>query len=309
MRYEGQICRTPRERASFMLPISVGCPYNRCKFCDLFKHLSYRTLPFEQVKAEVGRIAATGRSPRGVMLGDGNAFGVRTEDLLTVLELIHRQLPGCASVSADATISSIATKGDEELAKIATGGLRTLYIGIESGLDDVLAFMHKEHDNTTARRQIARLHAAGIEYGAHIMTGIAGHGRGIENARATAAFLNGTKPLYICNFSLFLHRDVELGREVERNSFVPASEQENLHEDRELVSLLEGPVDFDGFHDYVELRVHGSLPEDRERMLRQLDAAIKEFEVEEPLFSMVGSIARQREPKDEEDPEETRVAS
>ena len=50
MIYEGQICRGPMERSSFMLPVAVGCSYNRCRFCNLFKHLKYRQLPMEQVE-------------------------------------------------------------------------------------------------------------------------------------------------------------------------------------------------------------------------------------------------------------------
>lgn len=37
MDYEGQICRAPMERSSFMLPVMVGCSYNQCKFCNLFR--------------------------------------------------------------------------------------------------------------------------------------------------------------------------------------------------------------------------------------------------------------------------------
>ena len=56
MEYEGQICRAPMERSSFMLPIMVGCSYNRCRFCNLFRHLKYRELPFEQIEAELARV-------------------------------------------------------------------------------------------------------------------------------------------------------------------------------------------------------------------------------------------------------------
>ena len=74
MEYEGQICRSPMERGSFMLPVSVGCAYNRCRFCMLFKHLQYRTLPLEQIQAELDRVAALGGSPRRVFLGDGKSY-------------------------------------------------------------------------------------------------------------------------------------------------------------------------------------------------------------------------------------------
>lgn len=61
MDYEGQICRAPMERSSFMLPVMVGCSYNQCKFCNLFRHLKYRELPMEQIEAELKRSAGTAR--------------------------------------------------------------------------------------------------------------------------------------------------------------------------------------------------------------------------------------------------------
>ena len=74
MNYEGQICRPPIERSSFMLPVAVGCDYNRCKFCTLFKHVEHRLLPLEQIEAELQRVQALGGNPTQVFLGDGNAF-------------------------------------------------------------------------------------------------------------------------------------------------------------------------------------------------------------------------------------------
>ncbi|MGN0071004.1 MAG: radical SAM protein [Atopobiaceae bacterium] len=261
-----------------MLPISVGCPYNRCKFCSLFKHLHYRELPLEDIEREVHRVAALGREPRHVMLGDGNAFGVPTERLLEVLDLVDRSFSDVCDASADATISSIAQKSDEELRQLRDAGLTTLYIGIESGLDDVLAFMRKEHRNDEARRQIARIHAAGMEYGAHIMCGVAGQGRGIENARATAALLNETRPFYICNFTMVAVGTTELGQDVRDGHFIPASDIETLEEEQELVRRLAIPVDFDGFTDAVGLRVMGHLPDDREKILEEIERRLHEVE-------------------------------
>ena len=82
MEYEGQICRSPMERSSFMLPVMVGCSYNRCKFCMLFKHLTYRRLPMEQIFADIRRVANLGGDPKWVFLGDGNAFSLPAEGLL-----------------------------------------------------------------------------------------------------------------------------------------------------------------------------------------------------------------------------------
>ena len=77
MEYEGRICRAPMERASYMLPVMVGCSYNKCKFCNLFRDLKYRELPLEQVEEELQRVKNLGGNPRKIFLGDGNAFGLK----------------------------------------------------------------------------------------------------------------------------------------------------------------------------------------------------------------------------------------
>lgn len=191
MKYEGQICRPPMERASFMLAISVGCAYNQCKFCNLFKHLKYRELPMEQIE-ELKRVKAANGNPKQVL------------------------------------------------------------------------------------------------FNAHIMTGIAGAGRGIENAEATAKFFNSTKPERITNFSLFLDRRTLLFQEFQKGTFCPADELENLEEEKRLLELLEtDTLIYDGFHDYIEFRVRGVLPNDREKMLGRLNQAIEEMKKKERLLAIV----------------------
>ena len=246
MDYEGQICKPPMEIGRFMLPVAVGCSYNACRFCTLFKHLKFRELPLDKVEAELLRVKNLG------------------------------YFPDCYDVSMDATVTNVSEKSGEELRALRDNGVSELYVGIECGLEDVLAFMRKDHDSEEARRQIARLREAGIMYSAHIMCGTAGAGRGIENAEATARFLNETGPHRIVNTSLFIHRSAPLFSDIESGRFTPATELENMLEERRLLELLAVPVDFyDGLHDYMEVRTKGRLPQDRERMLARLDMEIE----------------------------------
>lgn len=275
MQYEGQICRPPMERASYMLPVAVGCSYNACTFCTLFKHLTYRELPREQIEAELCRVSAAGGNPATVFLGDGNAFGLKTEQLLWILERVHHHFPGCTAVNMDATVTNIAQKSDEELQKLYDAGVRRLYLGIETGLEDVLKFMRKDHDLAQAYEQIARMQRFGFIFCAHMMTGLAGKGRGLENAEATAEFFNRTKPDRIINFSIFHHKRAPLYRDIEAGRYFPADELENLREEKRLLELLDIPVSYDGFHDVIiQQRFRGKLPQDREKLLKQVDAAI-----------------------------------
>ncbi len=288
MDYEGQICRAPMERSSFMLPVMVGCSYNKCRFCMLFKHLKYRELPLEQIEQELQRVAKINGNPKTVFLGDGNAFCLTTEQLLQILDLVHQYFPACQEINMDATVTSIAEKSTEQLRALREAKVHRLYLGIESGLDDVLAFMQKDHTIAQAYQQIARIQELGFIYDAHMMTGIAGHGRGQENAEQLAAFFNRTQPGRIINFSLFLHRSSPLYRDIQKGTFTPADELENLQEERRLLELLElKHTEYDGFHDFIEFRVRGTLPEDKAKMLASLDKAIEAQEGKEALFSYI----------------------
>lgn len=288
MEYEGQICRAPMERGAYMLPVTVGCSYNRCKFCTLFKHLRYRELPMEQIEQELDRVKMAGGSPKRAFLGDGNAFQLDAGRLLAIIDALHRRFPGCSVIHMDATVTSIAQKSDAELAELARAGVRCLYLGIETGLDDVLRFMDKDHTLAQASEQIGRLSSFGIQYAAHIMTGIAGKGRGEENAEATARFFNALPPRSITNFSLFLHRSTSLYREIEAGRFAPADELENLREARRLLELLQTDgTEVDSFHDCLPFRVRGRLPQDREKMCKALDDEIARRLAQPPLFAYV----------------------
>lgn len=286
MEYEGLICRPPMERTSFMLPVAVGCTYNRCKFCVFFKHLRHRPLPLEQIEAELRRVQGLGGNPRQVFLGDGNAFGMDTSHLLRILEKIAHYFPDCRMVNMDAAVVDIRSKTDEELRLLAQAGVRRLYLGIEGALDDVLAFMQKGHDTEQAHREIERIQGAGLIFNAHIMTGVAGSGRGLENAEKLAAFLNRTRPERVVNFSFFLSRCAPLYDDILAGRFNPATEVENLAEARRLLELLESDdLFYDGFHDRLEFRVRGTLPQDREMMLQKLDSAIAIHAEREPILA------------------------
>lgn len=287
MNYEGQICRAPMERSSFMLPVTVGCPYNQCKFCNLFRHLRYRELPAEKIEEELKRVKDVGGSPTKIFLGDGNAFGLKTERLFWILERIQSYFPDCRTINMDATVTSILQKSEQELKRLAECGVRHLYLGIESGLEDVLTFMKKDHTVSEAYEAIERLQAAGLIYDAHIMTGVAGRGRGQENADAMAHFLNQTHPAYVVNFSMFIHREVPLYREIENGNYVPADELESLREEKRLLEQLNIPVKYEGFHDYLQIRVRGKMPSDQEKMVGKLEAFIKKYEAKPPIYALV----------------------
>ena len=125
--------------------------------------------------------------------------------------------------------------------------------------------------------QIRRIQQAGMVFDAHIMTGVAGKGRGRENALALGEFFRRTRPSRVVNFSMFIHRRAPLYQLIQQGKFVPADEGETLEEERVLLhQLWNMKVEYDGFHDILPLRVRGKLPEDREKMIRKLEKALGE---------------------------------
>ena len=289
MDYEGRICRGPMERKAFMLPVTVGCPYNGCKFCGLFTDLKYRKISLSDIENELKRVKAHGGNPKFIYFGDGSAFELNASELSEIIRLVKDYFPAANTFNSDATITGISKKSDEDLNILHSLGYNKLYIGIESAHFDVLDFMNKDHNPDEAYTQIERITRAGFSYAAHFMTGVAGSGRWEESAVAMAKFLSITKPENVVNFSMFLSAD-RLMKEIEKGSFKPATELENLKEERKLIELLdispEHPIKWDSFHDWIHVRTRGTLPEDKDKILRVLDDAIAKFEKLPDLYSM-----------------------
>lgn len=290
MDYEGRICRGPTERKAFMLPVTVGCPYNKCKFCDLFTDLKYRKISLDDIEKELKRVKSHSGNPKMIYLGDGSAFQLKADELADIINLVKKYFPNADTFNSDATISSIHSKSDDELKMLNSLGYNKLYIGIESALPDVLRFMNKDHGVDEAYREIERLAEAGFSYAAHFMTGVCGAGRWKESAEAMAEFLTITRPENIVNFSMFLSAE-KLIKEIKEGNFKPATELENLKEERKLVELLDinpnHPIKWDSFHDWIHVRTAGILPKDKDKILGILDSAITKFEKLPVLYSMV----------------------
>ena len=295
MDYEGQICRAPMERAAYKLPIMVGCCYNQCRFCDLFKHLKFRIIPIEEVEADIRRVCEAGGSPRKIFLGDGSAFALRTDYLKSILDLIHKYFPQCREINMNATVTSISDKSDEELQLLAENGVKHLYIGLESGLEDVLSFMNKGNTVEQLIEEVKRIRRYGMCFDAHIMTGSAGHGRGSENAAATAGILTELRASSATNFSMFIHHKTPLYQDMRKGRFTAASEYENLIEDRGLIRLICEDLNkagghsmkYEGFHDFISFHVWGTLPRDGEKMISKIDKVIAEYAEKQDVVSVI----------------------
>lgn len=281
MHYTGTIWRPPYEAASLLIEVTAGCTHHRCKFCTLYDELPFRfrMSPLEDIEADLREARRSLRRwgeatvPR-VFLTGANPFVMQTARLLEISALIRRYFPGNETVGCFARVTDITPKSAEELRALRKAGYDGLTIGIETGDDISLDFMAKGYRAADILAQCRRLDEAGIRYNFFYLTGIAGAGRGEENARATAAVCNALHPCILGASMLTVYKNSALYQEIQDGNWQEAGELEKYRELRTLAAELTGPVEFAALGASNAVPLGGRLPRDRAALLSKLDDII-----------------------------------
>ena len=273
LHFTGTVWRPPHEALSVLLQVTVGCTHHACKFCGLYGDLRFRVSPMAEIDADLQIIARWQPQARRVFLVGANPFALSYERLVQLADRIRDRLPKVQTIGMFARVDDIARKTDAELRELRARGFTGLSIGTETGDDPTLLRMNKGTTAAEILFQSRRLDDAGIEYYFTYMTGLAGAGNGERAARATAELFNRTHPFLIGVVSLTVFPDTVLGREVQAGLFREAGELERLDELRMLLERLEIPVTIDAHTVSNAVPLFGRLPEDRTRLLRELDMA------------------------------------
>ena len=288
LNYNGTIYRPPLEAYTLLLPVTEGCSHNRCKFCNMYRDVKFRMLSVAEIEswlAEVYRVNGEycAQVDRVYLVG-ADPFAISASNLERVINLIRKYLPNVKVISMYAAIRNIMSKTDAQLERLKTLGVNDLYVGVESGLDDVLSYLNKGNTVADVRRQCQRLNAVGIRHMSLLMLGVAGKGRGAENAVATAELLNDIKPDKILINTMTAFPDTELAAEVQLGNFTAAGETENLTEEKILVENLDLPdTYFWAAHSMDSVPIAGYLRDGRQQMISTLNHAIANMDDE--LFS------------------------
>ena len=277
MHYVESPHRLPYEAGSSILQVSVGCTYNRCRFCSLCRKpgKEFRVSPRSEIEEDLDELASyTFRRPRIYLYG-GNPFGIDPAELVEVLELIHEKLPEVRSIGGFARVADIAARSDEELRTWARLGVDDVSIGAESGFDPALRYMRKPNTAADLERQCARLDAAGIGYTLFYLAGMAGAGACSQAAAASAEVFRRINPKRINIMTMTVFNDADLAADVAAGDFTPASEHEILAELRDFIAGLEGCTSLvEAGHDTNMVKFDGVLPRDRQKMAAYLDSRI-----------------------------------
>ncbi len=292
MHYTGTIWRPPYEAGSLLLEVTAGCTHHRCKFCTLYRELPFpfRMSPLETVEADLleaqtamrslreGELLLRGLGERPqikrVFLTGGNPFALEFRRLRRIGELVRQYFPECETIGCFARVTDVAHKSGEELEQLARLGYNGISIGVETGDDKALAFMDKGYEAADILRETKRLEEAGIGYHFLYLAGIAGAGRGKEAAKRSAALFNQTRPGIIGSSMLTVFPDSRLQGEIQAGNWREAGELEKLEELRALVEELSIPVWFATLGSSNAVFVEGRLPEERQRLLGELDHAL-----------------------------------
>lgn len=268
MHYTGTIYRPPFEARSLLLQVTTGCSHNRCSFCTMYRDEPFRVEPLEQIEEDLAEARQYVPNVTRVFLENGDPFALSADRLEQIAVMIHAYLPRVETIAMYASIKNVIGKSDEELRRLRNLGINELNIGVESGLDEALVYMNKGYTSEQAKYELNRLKSAGIDYGANIILGCAGPERRHENAAATAALLNETKPYLIFTGTIHSDPGCPLYEDIQNGRFVESTFGEYLDEEEELLELLDlSDCYLFGLHPSNIVRMHGNLPEDKAAML------------------------------------------
>lgn len=278
MHYDGMTFRPPYEAYSLLLQVTRGCSHNACTFCSMYRSVPFSVSPAEEIVEDLVEAARDYTYARRVFLVNGDAFCLSADELATIADMIHEALPYVESIGCYARIPNAAAKTGDELAMLATKGYADINIGVESGLDDVLAFMNKGYDVATAREQFARLHKAGLTFNVNIINAAAGPARIAEHAAANAALVNEARPTLIFVSPLHVDPGTPLERLVGQGRFEECTLGQYLEEE---IAFLEGlTLDdcvFFGLHVSNPVPVQGMLGRDKDALLARLRKGMAEI--------------------------------
>lgn len=257
------------EMNTLLLPITFGCSYNKCAFCSMYKDEKYSEVPISDVEMQlIHGYAYTEK----VFLTGADPMAIGFNKMKQLLDMIHMYLPYCACVASYGSIKSISKYSIDELSFLHDAGLRLLYIGFETGKDEVLKLMNKGHTVNEAIKQARRLNEARLPFNTIIMYGIAGKGESVDNGIATAEMINSFTTNKVITMSLTIFYGTELNSMVEKGEFIPSSRIERLIELKTLLENLKPKrqMIFDTTHPTNIIKIKGTLPKDKDKLIKEV---------------------------------------
>lgn len=278
IRYVEPVFRPPSEAEALILPLTDGCSWNKCTFCEMYTapQKKFRPRDEDEVIDSIRRSARFyGDRVRRVFLADGDALVLPTQRLLTVLEAIRAHMPAVRRVSSYCLPRNLRKKTLDELTGLRKAGLAIVYLGAESGDDTVLARVNKGETFETTREALDKLGGAGIKRSVMILNGLGGEAFSAQHADNSARLVNATQPEYLATLVVSFPND-EARFRADYPEWSPLDQHHLFVEMERFLSQLElQQTVFRSDHASNWLVLKGTLGADKARLLAQVRNAIQ----------------------------------
>lgn len=276
LNYDEPLFRPPAEAYSAIIQATLGCSWNRCAFCEMYTSKKFKVRAFDELKPEIEALSQIYPEARKVFIADGDAFVMSASKLIPILEEVNKNFGRIQRVSSYAMPRHIMSKTDEELKKLRELGLKLLYIGIETGDDELLQLINKGETATSTVEGILKAHQAGIETSIMIINGLGGKKYSQQHAVNSAKIINQINPKFLSTLTLSMPYSESHFKDRFQGEYVPLTIVELFEELRTFIGLTElDNVIYRSNHVSNNLILSGTLSKDKEVLLAQIDRAIE----------------------------------
>ena len=277
MRYEGIVYRPPSEARSLIVQVTIGCAHNTCTFCNMYKAKDFRVRSMEEIMEDLREAHNSyGAYVQKVFLADGDALVLQTEKLLEILKAVRELFPNCTRVASYGTAQDILRKSEEELKSLQKAGLGIVYVGAESGDDEILASICKGVTAEELKAAGQKLKRCGIQTSVTLISGLGGRSKVEEHARSCAELISAMNPEYASFLTLRLYEGTPMYDDVVTGRFERITADEIVDEMKIFLEHVDSPgTVFRTNHASNYVVLAGNLNEDIPSMRAQLDEAKK----------------------------------
>ncbi len=274
MEYEGIVIRPPSEAESLILQVTHGCSHNKCTFCPTYKGRRFRIKDLDKVKAEIDEVAPYGPF-RKVFLADGDALIIPQARLLPIFDYLNEKIRGLRRIGMYGNAKSILRKSVDELRELKARKLGIVYLGVETGDENLLLKIHKGPTYEQFVEAGRRVKEAGITLSVTVLLGIGGIESARQHALATAKILSDIDPDFASALTLMVVPGTPLYEDMEAGRFTLPSPFELLEE----LGIIIGNSNFTqcyftSNHASNYLPIKARLPRDKEAVVKLIHKVI-----------------------------------
>ncbi len=279
MPYVGAIYRPPSEARSFILQVTVGCSHNRCTFCSVYKDKKFQIKSMDEIMADLKEAQPFAPHIRRVFLADGDALIIPQKKLVPILELVNTTFPNLERIGIYGNAKAILKKSVEDLKALKDLKLGIIYIGLESGNDEILRRVQKGDTTAQMIEAANRVHAAGITLSVTVILGLGGKELSRRHAIDTGKVLSRMDPEFAAALSLMLVPPAPLCKDYEEGRFHLPGPFEMLEELALIIAHMEVThCFFSSNHASNYLPVQVWLPEGKEEILALIQEVIRKHD-------------------------------